>query len=183
MQHSGSQLEHQNMVIKRITDFELNVCLFCNRASHIRIIKTFFALVSRLGDGVFWYTLILLLPFIYGFSALTASMHMLVIGAVALAVYKFIKNYTERPRPCVSHKGLTLGAAPLDQYSFPSGHTMHAVSFSVVALNYYPELAVLLIPFSVLVAASRIILGLHYPTDVLAGSLLGALLASLSFLI
>jgi undecaprenyl-diphosphatase len=63
---------------------------------------------------------------------------------------------------------------PLDEFSFPSGHTLHAVAFSVVALAYFPALAVVLTPFIVLTAISRIALGLHYPSDVFAGAAIGA---------
>ena len=49
--------------------------------------------------------------------------------------------------------------------------------FSVVAIAFYPMLAWLLVPFTVLVAISRVVLGLHYPSDVLAGAALGALIA------
>ncbi|HOV59357.1 MAG TPA: phosphatase PAP2 family protein, partial [Rhodanobacteraceae bacterium] len=57
---------------------------------------------------------------------------------------------------------------------------LHAVSFSLVAIAYCPPLVVLLLPFTLLVAASRVVLGLHYPSDVLAASALGTGLASLS---
>jgi undecaprenyl-diphosphatase len=67
--------------------------------------------------------------------------------------------------------------APLDHYSFPSGHTLHAVSFTVVALHYYPQLAWVLVPFTLLVAGSRVFLGLHYPSDVAAAAAIGYLLA------
>ena len=68
----------------------------------------------------------------------------------------------------------------LDRYSFPSGHPLHAVSFSILLVSYYPGLAWLVIPFVVLVALSRLVLGLHYISDVLAGGLIGALLATAS---
>jgi len=60
---------------------------------------------------------------------------------------------------------------------------LHAVVFSMVALSYYPQLAFVLVPFTVMVALSRVVLGLHYPSDVLAGALIGASIAALSFLI
>jgi undecaprenyl-diphosphatase len=70
--------------------------------------------------------------------------------------------------------------APLDEFSFPSGHTLHAVAFTLVALAHYPALAWLLIPFSASVSASRVVLGLHYPSDVLAATAIGSALAGLS---
>jgi undecaprenyl-diphosphatase len=68
--------------------------------------------------------------------------------------------------------------APLDRYSFPSGHTLHAVCFTTLATSHVPGLAPVLLPFAALVAASRVVLGLHYPSDVLVGAALGASLAS-----
>jgi len=70
--------------------------------------------------------------------------------------------------------------ATLDAYSFPSGHTLHAVAFTIVALSAWPWLAPLPVPFTLLTAASRIALGLHYPSDVLAGAALGAAIAAAS---
>jgi len=70
--------------------------------------------------------------------------------------------------------------APLDEFSFPSGHTLHAVTFTIIALAYAPLLAPLLLPFALLVAASRVVLGLHYPSDVLAATLIGCGLGAVS---
>ena len=168
---------------KRMEGWELNFCERCNRACRQRLIRSLFVTVSRLGDGVFWYLLILALPLCYGAAALRASLHMTAVGLVALTLYRYLKSHLARQRPYLQHGGITLATAPLDLYSFPSGHTLHAVSFTLVALSYYPELAPLLVPFAVLVAMSRVILGLHYPSDVMAGALLGALLARASWLL
>jgi undecaprenyl-diphosphatase len=98
---------------------------------------------------------------------------MLLTGGVALLLYKSLKGMTRRVRPCHYDLDISAGVPPLDLYSFPSGHTLHAVGFSTVALFYYPQLAWLLVPFTLLVAASRIVLGLHYPSDVLVASVIG----------
>ena len=110
-------------------------------------------------------------------------LHMVLVGLACTIAYKLLKRGTVRPRPFQSLRRVAAGAAPLDAYSFPSGHTLHAVAFSLVALAYWPWLAPALVPFTLLTAASRVALGLHYPSDVLAGAALGAGIgaASLAF--
>jgi undecaprenyl-diphosphatase len=88
-----------------------------------------------------------------------------------------------RPRPYEVHQDIWLTGRPLDRFSFPSGHTLHAVAFCSVGLTYYPELAWLLLPFTLMVGMSRVILGLHYPSDVIAGAAIGGAIAALTFLI
>ena len=168
---------------KRMESRELVLCELCNRACRHPVVKRIFVVASRLGDGTFWYTLMIMLPLWYGADALRVSMHMGFVGLISLALYKYLKSHLVRQRPYIQHGGITLGAAPLDLYSFPSGHTLHAVAFSMVALSYYPHLIWLLLPFTALVAMSRVMLGLHYPSDVFAGALIGALVARGSFMV
>ena len=91
-----------------------------------------------------------------------------------------MKNRLVRERPYITHGEIVCGTAPLDRYSFPSGHTLHAASFTILYGSYEPTLLVVLLPFAVLIAASRIILGLHYPSDVLVGGAIGAAIATAS---
>lgn len=157
----------------RLTHRELNWCLRFNRAINRRGWERLFAVVSRLGDGVFWYALMVSLLLAQGLNAIPTVGRMLLAGAVCLVLYKWLKAKTNRPRPCARHASIRATVPPLDQYSFPSGHTLHAVAFTTVAVSHYPQLTWLLLPFTVLVALSRLVLGLHYPSDVLAGALLG----------
>ena len=168
---------------QRLSERELGWCLRFNRVAQRPRIERLFAVVSRLGDGVFWYSLMLVLLLSGGSVALNVVMRMLVAGGLCLVVYKWLKAKTTRPRPCARSSALRVSVAPLDEYSFPSGHTLHAVGFTVVALAHYPLLAWLLLPFTGLVALSRLVLGLHYPSDVLAGALLGGALASVVLVI
>jgi undecaprenyl-diphosphatase len=159
---------------------ELSLCLLLNRGCASPGVREFFGIVSRLGDGVFWYALILALPLLYGRSGQLPALQMAVTGVIGVVLYKALKHTLVRERPFINCERIALGIAPLDRYSFPSGHTLHAVSFTTVSTSYFPELAFVLLPFTAVVAASRVVLGLHYPTDVIAGGLLGLGLASAS---
>lgn len=167
-------------LLNRMSEAELPLCLLFNRMNHRRLIGRSFAIVSRLGDGVFWYSIILALPFLYGAKAVGASLHMIVVGLVSLAIYKWLKTRTTRPRPYRINDDILQNVRALDEYSFPSGHTMHAVGFTLVLLSYYPEWWVIVVPFAALVAVSRLVLGLHYPSDVLVGAAIGAGIALVS---
>ncbi len=159
---------------------DMALCELCNRANRRRELGRFFALISRLGDGVFWYSLMALLPLLYGWQALWHSIQMGLTGGLCLVVYKQLKARTSRPRPYLSSEAIFRTVPPLDKYSFPSGHTLHAVAFTLLLFAWYPLLAWWVLPFTLLVALSRLVLGLHYPSDVLAGALLGAVIAWLS---
>ncbi len=159
---------------------ECEWCLRANRWGEWDGLRRFFAIVSRLGDGVFWYALMVALVVLDGWKGLAASAHLAATGVVALSLYKGLKRWTRRPRPFASDARIRAWVAPLDEFSFPSGHTLHAVAFSTVAIAHYPALAFLLVPFAACVAASRVILGLHYPSDVAAATAIGAVLASVS---
>jgi undecaprenyl-diphosphatase len=159
------------------------LCVRINQASRIQWLCTTLCVVSRLGNGVFWYVLMLGMLTWRGPPAIQPVLHMVVTGAVCTLLYKWIKTKTTRPRPYQRNEAIQVVAHPLDQYSFPSGHTLHAVAFTLVAVYYYPVLASLLLPFTALVALSRVALGLHYPSDVLAGFAIGGAVASLSLFV
>lgn len=169
--------------LRHLNDLEVSLCrVWSQSGGRHPWLQQPFAIVSRLGDGVFWYSLMAALPLVYGLSGLQASLHMLLTGALALLLYKLLKGATRRPRPCDHAHDITALVPPLDQYSFPSGHTLHAVAFSTVAIDYFPELGWLLVPLTTLIALSRIVLGLHYPSDVLMGILIGLALGYSSIL-
>jgi undecaprenyl-diphosphatase len=170
-------------LFRRVDAIEHAWCLRLNRGCSRPAVRDIFAAISKLGDGSFWYVLIVLLPVVYGETALYAAVRMAIVGVVGVALYKYLKSRLVRERPYISLAGITAGTRALDRYSFPSGHTLHAVSFTTLAVTSFPELAWLLVPLAGLIAASRVVLGLHYPTDVAAGAIIGAALAVLSMVL
>jgi undecaprenyl-diphosphatase len=166
-------MANHGSLLARFDHAEYRLRRSLNRGVEHAWIRVFFMAASRLGDGVAWYAFMLVLPFMYGTAGLKLALVMLAIGAVNLAAYKFLKRTFVRERPFIRHAGISLAGAPLDRYSFPSGHTLHAVAFTWLAVATIPQLAVVLVPLALAIAASRVVLGLHYPTDVLVGALLG----------
>ncbi len=136
---------------------------------------------SRLGDGIAWYLLMFALPWFDRTNGWTATFAMAGLGLINLMLYLGLKRITGRPRPFVDCPGIHARTHTLDQFSFPSGHTLHAVSYALLLTWFYPNpsLALPLWGFAGIVAASRVVLGLHYPSDVLAGALTGAVTTSL----
>ena len=165
---------------QRLTLHDKGWCLRINRWCARSGVLRYFAAVSRLGDGAFWYALMLAMITLGGARGPQAAAHMAATGLASLLLYKGLKRWTRRPRPFASDVRIRAWIAPLDEFSFPSGHTLHAVAFTLVVLAYYPTLAWVLIPFSASVAASRVVLGLHYPSDVLAATAIGTALAGAS---
>lgn len=170
-------MNFKNAKIK-ILDLDLKGCLYLNHLSHSQRVSLFFKIVSRLGDGPFWYAMLFAVWYAHGLDYGIQILYVILAGSVGTAIYKFLKHKTVRPRPYQVHQVIVLGERPLDHFSFPSGHTLHAVMATIVLGYMLPMLLIIMVPFTVLVALSRMVLGLHYPTDVLVGAVIGATVAS-----
>ena len=166
--------------MRNLPSIDTSWCLKANHWCERRAVRNVFAVVSRLGDGAAWYVLMAAMIVVDGRAGLFAAAHLAVTGAIAVGLYAWLKRWTKRPRPFASDARIHAWVAPLDEFSFPSGHTLHAVAFTLVALAHYPVLAWVLVPFASTVAVSRVVLGLHYPSDVLAATAIGTGIASLS---
>ncbi len=173
-------MNRAHLIMARFDAAEYRLCRQLNRGAGPRWLRLLFRSASRLGDGIVWYVLVALLPLMYGAAALRPAIAMALTGIVGLLIYKWLKQTLVRERPFMRHPGITRAMPPLDRYSFPSGHTLHAVAFTWLAVESFPELGWVLIPLAALIAASRVVLGLHYPSDVLAGGAIGGALALLA---
>jgi undecaprenyl-diphosphatase len=170
-------------LLARLDRAELRLCISFNRGAHRVGLRRLFQVASRLGDGAVWYALIALLAATGGRAGVGAALRMAIAGLAGLLLYRVLKRHLVRERPFITHQSILRAGAPLDRFSFPSGHTLHAVCFTVLAIEAFPLLAWVLVPLAALIALSRVVLGLHYPSDVVAGAALGEGIAQLARLL
>jgi undecaprenyl-diphosphatase len=127
---------------------------------------------AHLGDSLVWVA-VALIVLIWGTPALRRltwwAILAVVVGQLIAAA---IKYSVRRPRPC-ERRGFYV--VQYDYYSFPSGHSVRMAAIATIVAFAYPELAPISCTLALLVAVCRVLSGVHYPTDVAAGLLIGLL--------
>jgi undecaprenyl-diphosphatase len=164
-------------VLQYFNQLEIGLCLRVNRYGRPEAVRRFFSIISRMGDGGAWLALGGVVLLVHGARAVPFILQAVAVAVIGVTIYKLMKGRLIRERPYIANGDILCGAPPLDRYSFPSGHTLHAASFTVLFGDFEPLLLFVAAPFAVLVAISRIVLGLHYPSDVFAGAAIGIALA------
>ncbi|OEF97000.1 phosphatase PAP2 family protein [Desulfuribacillus alkaliarsenatis] len=144
-----------------------------NQHIRCRILDKLLPFVTRLGGATFTIALMLaMLLLSQDLIRIWSIQGLISLGASHIVVHVIKKLYGRaRPYDCLA--GVTLNANPLKDYSFPSGHTTAVFSIVTVFILHIPFLAIFLLPLAILVALSRMYLGLHYPTDCIIGACIG----------
>jgi undecaprenyl-diphosphatase len=168
-------------MIRLITAGDRKLMRRLNRWEAPHWVRKWTLLASRGGDGWLWGAIGFILLLFGGsrrFDALGAG-----LAAVGTAQLTFVilKRITGRERPCATESHCWSLLLPADRFSFPSGHSITAFAIAFALGFYYPALLGGLIFCALSVAASRVILGLHYLSDVIAGSLIGAVIGLAAF--
>lgn len=153
-----------------------------HRAAGRRWLMRALGLVSRMADGPLWLAVIAALPW-WVDGGWRESLLMVALGGLNLGIYYAVKQGTRRQRPFERCDDIRACLKVPDAFSFPSGHTLHAFAFALLLSSFHPALAPLLWGFAVLVGLARIVAGLHFPSDVVIGALLGLLTANLVLLV
>jgi undecaprenyl-diphosphatase len=138
-----------------------------------RWLRLWTLLVTRLGDGWVWYALGLIILLFGGERRYAAVASGMIAALAGILVFQKLKNVSKRPRPCQVEPHCWALISPPDRYSFPSGHSMTSFGIAVSVGHFYPELTIILLLMALSIAVSRIILGMHFLTDVIAGSAIG----------
>ena len=147
-----------------------------NRWRAPRWIRLWMIIATRMGDGWIWYGLGVMLLLFGGATRFAAVGSAGLAAIVGIFVFKTLKRLSQRPRPCQLEPHCWATILPPDQFSFPSGHTMTAFSIALVISFFYPHLEGPLFVLAVSIAVSRVVLGMHFLSDVLAGVVLGVAL-------
>jgi undecaprenyl-diphosphatase len=147
-----------------------------NRWRAPRWIRIWMIAATRMGDGWIWYGLGIMLLVFGGPQRLAAIGSSGLAAILGIIVFKALKKLSHRPRPCQFEPHCWSKVLPPDQFSFPSGHTMTAFSIALVISYFYPLLEGPLFSLALSIGVSRIVLGMHFLSDVLAGVVLGVAL-------
>ena len=139
--------------------------------------------LSKLGDGYFYGIVGLVLFFINVDLAMRIIPAAMVAFALEITVYKLVKNKTKRNRPFVALPAIRYLIQPPDRFSFPSGHTSAAFVMATIFSTVIPVLTLPFVLLAGLIGFSRIYNGLHYPSDVLVGMVLGIMCAKIGLTI
>ena len=102
---------------------------------------------------------------------------------IDLPSFMVLKKWVRRPRPYQVHHDCMYAFHPIDSFSMPSGHAAASALTAVHICYFYPAYAVVAVLWSTMVGFSRVLLGVHYPLDVLAGFALGSVCSLFSFYI
>ena len=171
-------------LIYSIHKYDVFMFTWLNNVSIHATLVRFCRIVSKTGDGLLY---VLLAAWLYWNQGLNDSLLqcMLLAFAIERPVYFVLKNGFKRNRPQQALKNFRSVITPSDKFSFPSGHTSAACMVATLLAYFFPSLMLVLYLWVVLVAFSRVILGVHFPTDTLVGGVLGLSTAifSLNFIL
>lgn len=135
--------------------------------------------LSRTGDGHLYVLLGIYLLCTEGFQSAFLQVAALAF-LIERTLYFTMKNGFKRNRPQAALKGFNSLITPSDQFSFPSGHTSAAFMMATITGYFMPAFLLPLLIWAALVGFSRVVVGVHFPTDTLVGMMLGTSVAVLS---
>lgn len=135
--------------------------------------------LSRSGDGPYYALFALFAAIAAVEGSVLFIQRALLAFAIEIPLFIGLKNLLRRDRPWLRRKVKPV-IKPADRFSFPSGHATAAFLFAALVIASFPVWAPIFYGWATLVAISRVALGVHYPSDVLAGAFLGTLIAGLT---
>jgi len=160
--------------LEKMTAFDTRALYWVTRHPNAAVNAIRARRVSRLGDGPAYALLGGLLAWLGGETGKQFLMYGLLAFLIELPLYLLLKNTIRRSRPADAADALCAFIQPSDKFSFPSGHTAAAFVMATLLTAFYPPVALVAYPLALAIGASRVTLGVHYPSDIVAGAVLGS---------
>ena len=164
-------------MIDYLYSIDLTVFYFFNHTISTPVLDKFFSLITSVNNWYIAYIILLLLCFIKGgrTGRITAIGVLILITITDQVNANIIKELVHRLRPCVVLPDALTPVGCTGSFAFPSNHAFNNFAAAIFIYKFYPNLKWALFITALLISISRIYLGLHYPSDVLAGAILGSI--------
>lgn len=169
------------MVRSLITKGDHSIMRRANNWEAPRWLRLYVLGATRGGDGWLWYAMGVAILLLGGKNRFEATGAAGISAVFSILIFLWLKRLTGRRRPCEIQPHCWATLLPPDQFSFPSGHTMTAFAVAVPLSLFYPTLSIGLLFCALSIAMSRILLGMHFLSDVLAGAFIGTGLGYIGF--
>lgn len=172
------------ILLEKISRYDTVAFKWCLSRKHSQQVAKVSRWVSRLGDGIYYLLFGLVLLWQDPARGSVFFQYALLGFCFELPAYLVLKNSIRRQRPNDFLQADFAYLIPSDKFSFPSGHTAAAFVMATMITLFYPTYSILAYVMASLIGSARVLLGVHFPTDILAGMVLGLVsaYASLSIL-
>jgi undecaprenyl-diphosphatase len=155
---------------------DISIFYFINHNISTGFLDKFFSIITNVNNWYIAYVILLAISWIKGGTRGKLA----VVGIILLIIttdqtgYKILKEYFARARPCNALPDVLTPLGCTGSYSFPSNHALNNFAAAVFFYRLFPKLKWILFITASLVAISRVYLGLHYPSDIIGGAVIGS---------
>lgn len=168
-------------ILNKIYKQDVAILKAVNTSLNCRALDIIMPIITYLGSTIFSILFTLISIFHSDRTIHLLGLKTCITLMISSFISKLIKESVNRIRPFLKIKNLNIKKIGIDEYSFPSGHTCAAFSIAVTVSLFFPNITITAIALASCVGVSRMYLGVHYPTDVLAGTFLGSITSFLVF--
>lgn len=168
------------LALQWLADLDARLFLGLNSLHQRMQLETLVRFISFTGDGYLYALMGLILPLVFPEQGMTFLLASLLAFVIELPIYWVLKRSFRRRRPFKVVQAMSPVLKPSDEFSFPSGHTTAAFMIAGIISVCFPDVSALAYSWAALIGLSRVMLRVHFISDVLAGMLLGTVIAFFS---